>query len=180
MKPCPKHGDVGRYLSGGCKGCRNEAYRKYAQKPKPAKVCPIHRLSERTANGKCKFCHRAYNREYARAQAKEVKKNSRPLSKFGISFQEYLDMFQRQSGLCPVGNHPMMLSTDLPTKSIRPEVACVDHEHVPGFEKMSAKEKKKFVRGLLCHRHNAGLGHFGDNPVILDAGAAYLRAWLSR
>lgn len=30
-------------------------------------------------------------------------------------------------------------------------------------------------RGWLCHNHNAMLGHAGDNPMILEKAAQYLR-----
>ena len=40
----------------------------------------------------------------------------------------------------------------------------VDHDHVT-----------KRIRGSLCHRCNMGLGHFRDNPELLELAAMYLR-----
>ncbi len=40
----------------------------------------------------------------------------------------------------------------------------VDHDHQSGK-----------IRGLLCRIHNLGLGHFQDDPILLEQGAAYLR-----
>lgn len=40
----------------------------------------------------------------------------------------------------------------------------VDHDHVT-----------KRIRGSLCHRCNMGLGHFRDNPELLEIAAMYLR-----
>ncbi len=40
----------------------------------------------------------------------------------------------------------------------------VDHDHIT-----------KRIRGSLCHRCNMGLGHFRDNPELLELAAMYLR-----
>jgi hypothetical protein len=40
----------------------------------------------------------------------------------------------------------------------------VDHDHVT-----------KRIRGSLCHRCNMELGHFRDNPKLLELAAMYLR-----
>lgn len=41
----------------------------------------------------------------------------------------------------------------------------VDHNHVDGY-----------MRGLLCYKHNAGLGMFDDNPEMLQRAVQYLAA----
>lgn len=41
----------------------------------------------------------------------------------------------------------------------------VDHDHHTGK-----------CRGLLCYRHNTGMGMFEDNPNLLERAATYLRA----
>lgn len=33
----------------------------------------------------------------------------------------------------------------------------------------------KCVRGLLCARCNMGLGHFGDDPSIVESALSYLK-----
>jgi hypothetical protein len=41
----------------------------------------------------------------------------------------------------------------------------IDHDHRTGK-----------LRGLLCYRHNSGIGLFRDNPELLEKAASYLRA----
>lgn len=73
--------------------------------------------------------------------------------KYGIGIEEFEAMLEAQGGACAVcGSHPD--GRDL----------CVDHDHVTGQ-----------VRGLLCDLCNRMLGQAGDNPDLLDRGAAYLR-----
>lgn len=45
------------------------------------------------------------------------------------------------------------------------EKLVVDHDH-----------KKHKIRGMLCNHCNRGLGHFRDNPELLEYAAQYLYA----
>lgn len=47
---------------------------------------------------------------------------------------------------------------------LRSKYVHIDHDHRTGL-----------VRGVLCAACNSGLGFFDDNPVVIDAAAAYLR-----
>lgn len=65
--------------------------------------------------------------------------------------QFYLDKMIATGGRCEVCG--------------REERLVVDHDHVTGR-----------LRGLLCYRHNMGMGMFEDSPVMLDTASKYLRA----
>ncbi len=68
-------------------------------------------------------------------------------------------MSDRQGRVCAICSRP--------EKQLRRGVLkrlAVDHCHTTGK-----------IRGLLCAACNVTLGKFGDDPVLLDVAAAYLR-----
>ena len=73
---------------------------------------------------------------------------------FGITLEDYNEMFDRQNGCCAIcGKH----------QSVQRYRLSVDHNHETGM-----------VRGLLCVKCNAGLGNFNENPGLFDAAKSYL------
>lgn len=48
----------------------------------------------------------------------------------------------------------------------------IDHDHTC----CSIRSCGKCIRGVLCGNHNRGIGHFYDDPEMLEAAAAYLRS----
>lgn len=69
--------------------------------------------------------------------------------RYGITPEIYDDMYHAQGGLCGLcGVAP---------------IAHIDHDHDTGL-----------VRKLLCHNCNVGLGHFRDDPVLLQTAVDYL------
>ena len=73
--------------------------------------------------------------------------------KYKLNSDEYQQMLVEQDGECAICRRP-------PT-SVGPLV--IDHDH-----------DNKQVRGLLCRSCNLGLGHFMDDPYLLDDARKYL------
>jgi hypothetical protein len=71
--------------------------------------------------------------------------------RYGMSHEQYIEMWDAQEGLCAICRFRIDI--------------VVDHCHTTGK-----------VRGLLCRGCNAGLGHFEEKPERLAAAAEYLRA----
>ncbi len=77
------------------------------------------------------------------------------LKNYGITYDEYITMFEQQDGYCAIcGIHQSELKQAL----------CVDHNHKTGI-----------VRGLLCNACNTLLGNAKDDPEILNKSIQYLQ-----
>lgn len=108
----------------------------------------------REQGGSLKHQGRAkYMREWRKRNPLKAKNND--LKKyFGIGIADYTAMLEAQDNRCAIcrkthdGNFAL----------------AVDHCH-----------DSKAVRGLLCRECNRGLGHFKDDPALLERAAQYLR-----
>lgn len=80
---------------------------------------------------------------------------------FGLKDGEYDAMVARQGGLCAICRRPE--ETKLRGKV---KLLAVDHDHATGK-----------VRALLCAKCNTAIGQMNDSPELLEAAAAYLRAF---
>lgn len=108
---------------------------------------------------------RAYARQYYEDNKEACKKRmnskhgklimmkSHYKTRYGITVDEYNVMLKAQGGVCKICRN----------ECDKRDVLSVDHCHKTGK-----------VRGLLCHKCNAGLGAFGDNPNLVAAAAFYL------
>lgn len=76
-------------------------------------------------------------------------------STYGLSLEDYDAMVERQGGVCLICDRP----TEAPL--------YVDHCHATNL-----------VRALLCRSCNAGLGHFGENPVVMRRSLLLVELWL--
>lgn len=74
--------------------------------------------------------------------------------KYGITVEEYNDLWEKQGGLCAI--------CGIDHNGARQHFA-VDHNHDTGE-----------VRGLLCNSCNYGLGQFKDSPAVMSAALQYL------
>lgn len=152
------------------------------------KPCTRCNGTERNSQNKCLVCARVYqkrkrekwsesdkerNREYTRKYRIKNKdalnekdrttyparvdkrRASNVRRKYGITWEEYERMLTEQAGACAICSR-----TD---PGRRKGVMLVDHCHAT-----------KKVRGLLCHRCNAALGMFGDDPEVIKKAMEYV------
>jgi Recombination endonuclease VII len=121
----------------------------------------------------CKACtvermHARYAAKGAEIRAKSRIKNATPemrqyelartLAKAGLTPEQYEQALIDQNGVCKICKQP-------PTKANKQTSRLhADHDHETGA-----------FRGLLCTKHNTGLGLFEDSPELLLAAVAYLR-----
>lgn len=80
---------------------------------------------------------------------------------YGLTMEQYESMLVAQHGVCATCHKP---ETTLSHWNGNAKRLHVDHDHVTGK-----------VRGLLCGRCNAALGHAGDSITTLLALVQYLQ-----
>jgi hypothetical protein len=137
-----------RFCSPECAG-RQRAVRYRARRPK--KLVAI----------TCRWCksgfeHHDLRRDYCSADcARFGALLSEVFRKYGITKDEYRDMWFAQDGRCAVCQKPERTS--------RCALLAVDHDHVTGA-----------VRGLLCSFCNRAIGMFDDDPAVLARAIKYL------
>ena len=92
----------------------------------------------------CKLCRTIATKVWNKHNPKKVQAHNRQhhlKRKFGLTLDQYDQMFESQNGVCGICGKP----------DITGKYLYVDHNHETGK-----------VRGLLCHRCNCGLGYFED------------------
>ena len=103
----------------------------------------------------CKPCCLELRRKYATPDYKQEQylKNT-----YGLSKEDYEMMYLRQGFCCEIcGIH----ETEAPRGKL-----FVDHCH-----------ETDAVRDLLCLNCNTALGHFKDNPELMQRGIEYVQKW---
>lgn len=78
--------------------------------------------------------------------------------RYGMTIEDYDKLFSKQEGKCAICKEEFVKTKAHPRLS-------VDHNHKTGF-----------IRGLLCHRCNIGLGAFRDNEDYLYNASEYIEA----
>ncbi len=153
-----------------CKKCRQEILRKFHEKHPGVKREYSRKWRE---NNRDKI-HKHYraNAEKIRKQARERWLNNpkvreyatdyRFKKSYGISLKDFNLMVEKQNGLCLICKKP-------PNNNKKSDNLYIDHDHKTGK-----------IRGLLCHKCNAGLGSFNDNVVLLEEAIKYLSYYLRR
>ena len=103
----------------------------------------------------CKACRRIRFREWHKEHSEETR-DKRMLREYGISLDDYDQLWQAQRGVCAICGK---------TEEENGQRLTVDHNHETGE-----------VRGLLCNSCNLGLGLLGDGIEIIRAVLTYLEA----
>lgn len=101
---------------------------------------------------RCKDCRAEYGRKY-RASGKittEMRRIWKWKAKYGLSLEEYQELYDKQKGRCASCGKKRKL--------------VVDHCHTSGK-----------VRALLCGGCNTALGMLEENPELLERLASYIR-----
>jgi hypothetical protein len=112
------------------------------------------------ASSKCGVCEPERSRQRARAGA-EAYRERFLMRRYGITGSDYEGMLEGQNGVCAICGRPETRRT----KGGKVGRRAVDHDHVTGR-----------VRGLLCHRCNAGIAYLSEDPERLRIAAVYLEA----
>ena len=102
----------------------------------------------------CRECQKEENKK-RRYKNPDEWKNYHYFAKYGISLDEYNEMFTLQNGCCYIcGIHSSKLNRNL----------AVDHCHTTGK-----------VRKLLCTNCNSGIGKLQENIELLQKAISYLK-----
>jgi len=88
----------------------------------------------------------------------EYLKKYRMKARYGITLEEYDVMNEEQNGQCAICG-----TTGGKYEETKKCGLSVDHCHETGT-----------IRGLLCNDCNTGIGHFKDNPQLLNNAYEYL------
>lgn len=90
-----------------------------------------------------------------RLKHRDQRRKYRLQKTFGITIEQYNDMFLKQDGCCAIcGKHQSEFKITL----------SVDHDHITGK-----------VRGLLCGSCNTTLGNMNDDIILLNNAIEYLK-----
>lgn len=128
------------------------------------KVCTLrqpmtafHYANRKTSRRRvCKGCCETRRKDWraenpAEASARDRRRTLK--TKYGISEDKFWEMLVDQEFSCATCHVKLTKAT-----------THIDHDHRSGI-----------VRGLLCFNCNVAIGHFRDNPVLMERAASYVR-----
>ena len=108
---------------------------------------------------RCKPCRHKHNKETG---VYEKTNRDYNLRKYGITWDEVVEMYANQDGCCAICKTNITIKKD---KENKKRTACVDHNHKTGD-----------IRGLLCMNCNKGIGSLQDSISILESAIEYLES----
>jgi gas vesicle protein len=114
---------------------------------------------------------REENKEEIRSKASEHYKNNKDhyreksrnkhlINVFGIDYIQYMEMLDKQNGVCAICGNPEVV---IEKRTGKIKALAVDHDHNTGK-----------IRGLLCYCCNKGIGYLKDNKEIIKNAYVYL------
>lgn len=122
----------------------------------------LHSVTQRRYfNSVCKPCHAAYMKEHVKKNPehyKLVSRRARTKLRYGLTLEQYEEMFSRQNGVCAICGKPPS-----PKRRLH-----VDHNHRTGQ-----------VRGLLCRQCNVWL-HVAEDIELLTKLNTYLSLFIAQ
>ena len=135
-----------------CKVCNKEKPLSSYHKSK------IHKLGCRNV---CKLCRNKRQKitpeKRKESYSYEKNRNTKLKQTYGITYDDYLEMFNEQDGKCLIcSRHQKDLKLAL----------AVDHCHDTGM-----------IRGLLCGNCNSGIGNLRDDISLLKKAIEYLESY---
>jgi len=138
-----------RIYSGTKKERRQQADKKYWQSDKGKVVNKKYRRTE-----KGKIAHRRETKKYLQTEKGKVTKRKHALKQnYGITLEQYDEMFKKQNGICAICKKINLDGHRL----------SVDHNHTTGK-----------VRSLLCNRCNFLVGAIENNKDLIKQVFKYL------
>jgi hypothetical protein len=102
------------------------------------------------------------------ATPRTTQRDRRLLRTYGITTEHYNELLAKQGGVCAV------CGGTAKTRALH-----VDHEHVKGYKAMLPRDKRRYIRGLLCYQCNCFLLPRGINVERAKAILSYLEAYES-
>jgi len=129
------------------------------RKNNPDKVREINRRSKAKLRENPKKIEkiREYQMSY-RNKNRNILSDKERERRFGITRQEYAEMFLKQNGTCAICSQP-----ETATRLGKVKALSVDHNHKTGV-----------VRGLLCSDCNTGIGKLKEDRNIFLSAIQYL------
>ena len=118
------------------------------------------RLKNAVWRAKDRAKHNQYMREWKFNNIDKVRRYKWK-SRFGITPEQYDELFIFQRGVCAVCGKPERKKHN---KSNRVQMLSVDHDHVTGQ-----------VQGLLCQDCNIAIGYFHNNTKRMRRAITYLK-----
>lgn len=121
--------------------------------------CEFSELNIRIRKGGGKFCCNDCYKEYRKKNKKDEKEANKlyqKKNKYGITKEEYYNLFKSQENKC------LICGCEFQGKI----KGFVDHNHNTGL-----------VRGILCQKCNSLLGMANEDPKILENAIKYLQRY---